>query len=297
MSFSSAVKKELFGIIPSARHCEIAEIAGIFRILGSDAEPEGSLSIRTENPELARKVFTLIIKAFNIDIGFSDIGIENYGKKGMKRVIVPPPFADSLTRAMNHAMLLSMECCRQSFLRGAFLSGGSISTPEKYYHLEIVCPSAETADKVQAAMRSFDLDAKIIGRKKSFVVYLKEGEQIVTMVGKMGAGLSFLNLESLRVEREMKGIVNRRVNCETANLKKTAVSSVRQIRDIEFIRDHSGFSELSPALRDIAEIRLKYPEASLKELGGFLDPKIGKSGVNHRLRKLGETAAELRKKF
>ena len=99
------------------------------------------------------------------------------------------------------------------------------------------------------------------------------------------------------IEREMKGIVNRRVNCETANLKKTAFSSVRQIRDIEFIRDHSGFSELSPALRDIAEIRLKYPEASLKELGGFLDPKIGKSGVNHRLRKLGETAAELRKKF
>jgi len=189
-----------------------------------------------------------------------------------------------------------MSCCRQSFLRGAFLTAGSISAPEKYYHLEIIAPDEDCADLVTDTMRALDLSPRRVIRKGGPVIYLKEGEQIVRMVGEIGAPIALLKLENIRVTREVKGNVNRRVNCETANLLKTVVSAQRQVEDIAYLRSRKEYAALSPALKEMAEIRLQYPDMPLAELGNMLDPRIGKSGVNHRLRKISQIARDLREK-
>jgi hypothetical protein len=140
----------------------------------------------------------------------------------------------------------------------------------------------------------FETDAKIVERKGHFVVYLKEGSQIVDILGSMGAFVSLMNLENVRILKEMRNTVNRKVNCETANISKTVNAAVKQVEDIERIRDTIGFDTLPPTLREIAQVRLEYPEAPLKELGTYLDPPVGKSGVNHRLRRLSEIADRLK---
>jgi DNA-binding protein WhiA len=185
-------------------------------------------------------------------------------------------------------------CCRRAFLRGAFLASGSISDPEKFYHFEIVCATDAKARQIQSIMATFDIDAKIVIRKRYYVVYIKEGSQIVDILNVMEAHLSLMELENIRILKEMRGNVNRQVNCETANINKTVSAAVKQIEDIEFIRDTVGFESLPDGLAQIAKARLLKPEATLKELGEDLEPPVGKSGVNHRLRKLGEMAEKLR---
>ena len=143
-------------------------------------------------------------------------------------------------------------------------------------------------------MNAFDLDAKIVERKKTYVVYLKEGSQIVDVLNIMEAHVGLLELENVRIMKEMRNSVNRKVNCETANINKTVSAAVRQIEDIKYIRDTVGFDRLHQGLRDVALTRLAYPDASLKELGELLDAPVGKSGVNHRLRRLSEIAVKLR---
>ena len=185
-------------------------------------------------------------------------------------------------------------CCRRSFIRGAFLAAGSISDPEKFYHFEIVCPSQDRAEQVQAIIKTFGIDAKMVIRKKYFVVYIKEGSQIVDILNVMEAPIALMELENIRIVRGMRGQVNRQVNCETANINKTVSAAVRQMEDIVYIRDTIGLHNLPENLEEIASLRLARPDASLKELGEALDPPVGKSGVNHRLRKLGAIAQELR---
>ena len=169
-----------------------------------------------------------------------------------------------------------------------------MSDPRKGYHFEIVCPEAEKACQLQEMIHSFHVDAKIVQRKKSYVVYVKEGAQIVDMLAVMEANVALMNLENIRIFKEMRNSVNRKVNCETANINKTVNAAVKQIEDIELIRQKVGFESLNEALADIAKLRLQYPEATLKELGMMLDPQVGKSGVNHRLRKLSMLADTLR---
>ena len=185
-------------------------------------------------------------------------------------------------------------CCRRSFIRGAFLAAGSISDPEKFYHFEIVCPSQDRAEQVQNIIRTFGIEAKMVTRKKYFVVYIKEGSQIVDILNVMEAPLALMELENIRIVRGMRGQVNRQVNCETANINKTVSAAVRQMEDIIYIRDTIGLHRLPENLEEIASLRLARPDASLKELGEALDSPVGKSGVNHRLRKLSAIAKELR---
>ena len=187
-----------------------------------------------------------------------------------------------------------MNCCKRAFIRGTFLSSGSISDPEKGYHFEIVCPDRGKAEQLQGIIRSFHVEAKIVVRKKSYVVYVKEGAQIVDMLAVMEANVALMNLENIRILKEMRNTVNRKVNCEAANINKTVNAAVRQVEDIQLISRTVGFESLSDALAQVARLRLKYPDATLKELGMMLNPQVGKSGVNHRLRKLSEIADELR---
>ena len=145
-------------------------------------------------------------------------------------------------------------------------------------------------------IQCFDIDAKIVVRNKSHVVYVKEGAQIVELLAVMEANVSLMNLENIRIVKEMRNSVNRKVNCETANIHKTVNAAVRQVEDIRLVEEKIGLENLNEGLAEIAELRLKYPEATLKELGMMLCPQVGKSGVNHRLRKLSELAKDLRRR-
>ena len=314
MSFSSRVKEELSRQVSPARHCQIAEIAAILSLCGRihiDENENYSIRIHTENVAVARKYFTLLKKAFNIR---TDISIRRnaFLKKNRTYAVMVREHEDAI-RVLEAAKLVNEhgeigenlsvvrnlviqnDCCRRAFIRGAFLAAGSISDPEKFYHFEIVCATEAKAEQLQKIIKFFEIDAKIVERKKHFVVYIKEGSGIVDILNVMEAHVALMNLENVRILKEMRNSVNRKVNCETANLKKTVSASVKQIEDIKYIRDTVGLSTLSEGLEEMAMLRLDNPEASLKELGSMLNPPVGKSGVNHRLRKICDIADGLKK--
>jgi len=313
MSFSSEVKEELSEQLSEARHCQIAEMAAIVNMCGNVLISEAgnySVQIHTENESMARKCFTLLEKAFNIETEIS-IKKNRYLKRINGYLIEVKRHQDTIrllqaTKLMDAKnqidetvylvsnLIIQNTCCKRAFLRGAFLSAGSISAPEKFYHLEIVCTVPEKAEKLQAIMKSLGVEAKVVNRKKYFVVYVKEGAGIVDMLAIMEANVSLMNLENVRILKEMRNNVNRKVNCETANINKTISAAVKQIEDIKYIEETVGLSDLTEGLREIAIVRLKYPDATLKELGEMLTPAVGKSGVNHRLRKLGDIAEDMR---
>lgn len=186
------------------------------------------------------------------------------------------------------------ENAARAFLRKAFLETGSMSNPEKGYHLEFVCENENQAKELLETMLIFDIEAKTVQRKRYTIVYLKESEDIVELLNVMGAHICLMNLENLRILKDMRNSINRRVNCETANISKTVSAANKQIEDIQYLKEHYGFEDLSENLRQVAEMRLAYPDATLKELGEYLVPPVGKSGVNHRLRKLSELADSIR---
>ena len=287
MSFSAEVKEELAKHISPARHCQMAELSAMLHYAGQYGLMEdGTLTIgfQSENEAVLRKGFTLLKKAYNID---TVIGV-----KGQKKADLLAIMGDLSGPA--DTSLLKQACCRRAFIRGAFFSCGSISDPTKGYHLEFVCNNRTQAEQLQEIIGQFDIEAKIVCRKKYFVVYVKEGAGIVELLNIMEAHVALMNLENLRILKEMRNSINRRVNCEAANIQKTVQASTRQVEDIIYLRDYYGFSRLPDNLREMAEVRLAYPEAALKELGEYLSPPVGKSGVNHRLRKLSELAEKLR---
>ena len=307
------VKEELSRQIGTARHCRIAELAALIGFCGRlEHFPQGEkLKLQTENETVARKCFTLLQKTFNIE---KEISVrENSHLKRVKvyvleisdpeeireilqatKLIADSKFCDTLI--LQDMLVVQQSCCKRAYIRGAFLASGSISDPEKGYHFEIVYPDERKAQQLQTIIRSFSVDAKIVQRKKSYVVYVKEGAQIVDMLAVMEANVALMDLENIRILKEMRNSVNRKVNCETANINKTVNAAVKQMEDIKLIQQVMGFEQLSDGLAQIAELRMQYPEATLKELGMMLSPQVGKSGVNHRLRKLSALADELREK-
>ena len=314
MTFSAEVKEELSHRMPGARHCQLAELAGIAGMCADvciSAENRFSLRIRTENLPVARKCFTLLQKTFNISSDVCvclhknderstriyTVWVRDHHEtvrvlQGLKLLNEEGEVAEHVAPA--NSLLVQKSCCRRAFVRGAFLSAGSISNPLKSYHFEIVCTSMARAEQLQFFIRSFGPDAKIVQRKKSFIVYIKEGAQIVDMLNIMEAHISLMNLENIRIVREMRNAVNRKVNCEAANINKTVNAAVRQMEDIRYLETVKGLEKLPAGLASVARLRLENPDATLKELGEMLDPPVGKSGVNHRLRKLGQLAEELR---
>ncbi len=314
MSFSGQVKEELSRHIHKSRHCQIAEIAAVLGFAGKleEAGGESVLRVYTENLPLSRKYFILMKKTFQVTCRIAvrqniylhksrTFVISLFGEEEIRRVLQAVKWRnekneDIRTRELVHRLLVQKSCCRRAFIRGAFLSAGSMSDPEKSYHFEIVCAGEEKARQLMDLINSFDMDAKVVMRKKSYVVYLKEGAQIVDMLNIMEAHISLLNLENVRIIKEMRNSVNRQVNCETANINKTVSAAVKQLEDINYIKNTRGLDSLPENLREVALVRLQYPQAPLKELGTYLEPAVGKSGVNHRLRRLGEMAEEMRQK-
>ncbi|MGN0156837.1 MAG: DNA-binding protein WhiA [Lachnospiraceae bacterium] len=306
MSFSSDVKEELAKHISPARHCQIAEFAAILHFCGRiKRQNDGSnvLLLETENEAVLRKCFTLLRKTFNI---------EAVGSEGNDSILQITDCEDvwnifKTTRLIGDdgtfhgftepvsPILIKNACCKRSFLRGVFLCAGSMSDPAKGYHLELVTGTEKQAGQIQQILWDFELDAKVIPRKKYFVVYLKEGSNIVDFLNICEAHVSLMNFENLRIVKEMRNSINRRVNCEAANITKTVNAAAKQIADITMLQKTYGFENLPENLREMAEVRLEHPDATLKELGQYLNPPVGKSGVNHRLRKLSEIAEEFKK--
>lgn len=289
MSFSTEVKEELERTLPGSRHCRLAELAAILHFgckLEENAEGQKEIVLHSENQMVVRKYFTLLKKTFIIGTGTEKIlqAVKIY-------------YGDQQVRQLSEtvdSVLLKSSCCRRAYLRGAFLSVGSMSDPQKSYHLEFVCEWEAQALQIQEILKSFELDVKIVKRKKYFVVYLKEGSGIVDLLNIMGAHVSLMNMENLRIEKEMRNSINRQVNCETANITKTVNAASKQIEDILYLQKHYGLSNLPENLQEMAQVRLAHPESSLQELGNCLNPPVGKSGVNHRLRKLSEIAEKVR---
>ena len=191
-------------------------------------------------------------------------------------------------------MDVQQDCCRRAYIKGVFMTSGSISDPNKGYHMEVVCENEGRAQFIQEIIKGFGVEARIIQRKKYYVVYLKDGEMIVDMLGIMGAHISLMNMENIRIRKDIRNNINRRVNCEAANLNKTVSAAVKQMNDINYIIETKGIGYLPDNLQELALARLENEDASLKELGEMMTPPIGKSGVNHRLRKISEIAEEMR---
>lgn len=315
MSFSSEVKEELSRRISEQRHCNLAELSAIIGICGQvsiSEDDQYQLILHTENVAVARKYFTLLKKTFNIE---AEVRIRKnaYMKKvTMYRVIVAchedtmnilqaTKYIDDNMEIVEdvcktNRVLLQEECCRQAYIRGIFLTAGSVCDPEKSYHLEMIFANESCARQVQELIAGFGLEARSVNRKNYIVVYLKDALQITELLDQMGAGASIMSFEGVRMRREISNNINRQVNCETANLSKTVQAAMKQIEDIRYIETQTGFGQLSKGLKEIAVLRLQYQDASLKELGQMLEPPVGKSGVNHRLHKLSEIAEELRRK-
>lgn len=289
MSFSAKVKSELAHVMANHKHCRKAELTGMFQYGGQIGRIESDcymLGFHTENEEVSKKGFTLLRKTFNIDID------KNLSEKDLFAFLAKMDKieSESLEYITNNI------CCKRAFIRGVFLAVGSVSDPEKGYHLEFVCEEEEQARFLHNIITTFQIETKVMERKEHFVVYAKEGAAIVDLLNVMEAHVALMELENLRIIKEMRNTVNRRVNCETANINKTVHAAAKQVDDILYIEKHKGLASLPDSLYEMARVRLDNPEATLKELGDLLVPPVGKSGVNHRLRKICEYAEKLREK-
>ncbi|AJD26067.1 DNA-binding protein WhiA [Clostridium botulinum] len=312
MSFSLKVKNEVCKHVEVNKQEAIAELSAIMKVSGTllFTNKQFNFKITTENAAIARLVFKILKEHFGIhteimikknnslkknNIYIILISEEEGVKSLLKEVGIIKETINVFSLDYNIPKNI-IECdeCKRAYIRGAFLGGGSISNPEKTYHLEFVTHNEEYAKDLSNLINSYNLNSKVIKRKNSYIIYLKEGEQIVDLLNIIGAHASLLELENVRIMKEMRNNVNRLVNCETANLSKTVNAAVRQVESIKFIEREIGLGRLPKNLRDVAELRIKYPDESLRELGKMLNPPVGKSGVNHRLRRIEKIADELK---
>lgn len=313
MSFSSNAKNELSRINLESPCCSMAELAALVRMNGTiqiSGLKNINLKFTTENAAIARRIFSLLKTIYKIDIEVMVrkntqlkknnnylvfINNQDISKKALKDV----GFITDKSSVFhpNYKIpkgLVKNRCCKRAYIRGAFLGGGSMSNPEKSYHLEFVTSNEKHSKELSNLINTFGLKSKIVLRKDHYVVYIKESEQIVDLLNIIGAHQSLLKLEDIRVLKNVRNNINRLVNCETANLSKTINASMRQVQNIKKINNTIGLEKLPINLREVAELRLKNKDSTLKELGNMLDPPVSKSGINHRLRKIEKIADDLK---
>lgn len=289
------------------RCCHVAELAALLR-MGGTMLIRGSggpgLSFTTENAAVARKTLTLIRQEFSVTAEVVVTRARRLKKNNSYQIrIIPSPAVAALLASLgmltnggwsnDDTSILKRTCCRRAYLRGAFLGGGSVNKPEGDYHLELVTASPEFAANLLKLMKLQHLPAGLTERKNDYVVYLKDGDAISAFLSLIGAHQAVMKFENVRVVKDMRNQVNRLVNCETANLQKTVNAAGRQLDAIRIIEASIGLDALPRSLQDTARLRLELPEATLQELVDASDGKPGKSGMNHRLRKLEEIAVEL----
>ncbi len=253
----------------------------------------------TENAALARRVLQVLKTNYHLQTEVVITRSRRLKKNNRYQVEVIPD--SNVAKALQELQilpsgeesrhnLLSRACCRKAFLRGVFMAGGSVSRPVGDYHMEIVTENEGLARLIVKIMNGFSLSARMTDRKNYYIVYLKDGDHITDFLSLIGAHQSLLEFENVRVVKEMRNQVNRRVNCETANLNKVIRASVLQIACIRYLQEHGGYGRLPEKLKEAAELRLRYPDISLNELVEYTEGAVGKSGLNHRLKKIRQIA-------
>ena len=313
MSFSSLTKNQISQRISTNRCCQMAEFLaltksdGTISIHGRDGL---ALAITTENTAVAKKIFKLAKELFR-DPGRLLI-YKNTRLKKNNRYEIRIPYQDDVKDVFIRLGImdetgawsdfgkgvfpmdsLTKDCCKRSYLRGAFLGSGSVNNPEGAYHLEIVTPYKEHAEAMQKLTADFKIDARICKRKNQYVLYLKNADQIVEFLINIGAHQALLSFENERIKKGIYNNINRQRNFDLANLEKTVTSSVEQVQAIRKIEELRGLDSLSPSLQEAAVLRKENPDLSLTELAALADPPVGKSGMSHRLKKLREIAEDL----
>jgi len=300
MSFSSDLKTELYGRQEKALHCRIAELSGIISVSGRVTE-DGAFVIRVDGEEIESKVRLLIRQIFDDTDGLE---LESGGKHH-RRLVVEESLRQKIYATCKvvptdsahvrvQRIVTERSCCKKAYIRGVYLAGGSMSNPEKAYQLEISVLSEVEAGRILSEFSTFGIEARYIQRGNRFVVYIKDGDAVAGVLGLMGATGSLMDFENARILRGIRGDINREVNCDTANIAKTTKAAGRQIEDIRLIEETVGLDSIDTELAAIARVRMEYPIATLAELGSLVTPKIGKSGVSHRLRRISDIAAKLR---
>lgn len=307
MSYASEVKKELTGLEVHRGNAK-AELMALIRMNGSVglANHQLVLNVATESPAIARRIYKLIKDFYQIE---SDILVRRKMKLKKnntyvvrlryhaRELLTDLGIIDGLSIREDVPLeLLKNDLMIRSYLRGAFLAGGSVNNPEtSRYHLEIYSLYEEHNETIAKLINRYHLNARTTSRRSGYIVYLKEAEKIANFLQLIGATAAMLKFENIRIVRDMRNSVNRLVNCENANMDKVANASNRQIENIRFIDERVGLNQLPPKLQMIAKTRLAHQEVSLKELGELVpDGPISKSGVNHRLRKINQYADKLR---
>ncbi|MCL6570251.1 MAG: DNA-binding protein WhiA [Bacillus sp. (in: Bacteria)] len=308
MSFASETKKELTNL--EVKTCCIqAELSALIRMNGSLSFSNRKLvvDIQTENAAIARRIYTLLKKSYQIQVELlvrkkmrlkkNNVYIVRLAQQAREILEDTMIIGEGFTLIHDISPgLIKKKCCKRSYLRGAFLAGGSVNNPEtSSYHLEISSIYKEHNDSLCELMNTFGLNSKTLERKKGYINYIKEAEKIIEFLNIAGAHNALLRFEDIRIVRDMRNSVNRLVNCETANLNKTIGASTRQVDNIRYIDSTIGLQILPEKLREIAELRLNFTDVTLKELGEMVSGgSISKSGINHRLRKIDAIAEKLR---
>lgn len=308
LSFSATVKDELSRLDEPSRCCMKNELAGIMRA-GASIRRVGDadrLMLVNENAPVSRHIFALLKAVYGHAPDVLISRTHRFRDHAVFRLdcssVLPGGRFGSLladcrirfdpeTAALAHLdWPIRKKCCRRAYARGCFLAAGSMSDPDRSYHLEVTFPTRFVCEEFQHLMGEYGLNARIIERKGHWLVYLKEGQEIVDFLNVMGAHAALMHLENIRILKDVRNNVNRIVNCETANLEKTVNASLRQNEKIRYLAEHVGLESLPNGLREIAGLRLEHSEVTLLELGAMLNPPLTKSGVNHRLRKLESLA-------
>lgn len=318
MSFSSEVKNELARIEPTKKCCMLAEIAGFLRVAGSIRLAGGGrfgIVAATENPAIARHYKKLIKEYFgsNVKLEVGDSLMPGKANSNTYRYYLSISADEKSSQILRetgmllikegndyfsdgiYSQIVRTKCCKKAYVRGIFLGCGTIQDPKRSYHLEFVLSSRQIAFDLRKLLGSFvDLSGNLTQRKNDYIVYVKKANYVSDLLGIMGADEHMLEFENIRVGKEVKSEAQRMLNCDSANMDRSLTASEEEIEAINVIKRAGRYEALSSALRNVAEIRLQRPDASLSELGEALDPPIKKAGVSKRFAKIKAIAEDIK---
>ena len=301
MSFSSDMKNELAIVKPEKSCCGLSELCGLYATMGSlSLLGRGKVNVQMTSESLAvcRRAYTLMAQTLHVSPQIHYVTNARFGGTRKCVLTMGPIHSPVLLKALGMMddtgslrsttprMGLTRQCCMRAFLRGVMLGGGTMSNPDQGYHLEMPCRDSEIQAMMAKCMQRMGLPIKLGARREHTYFYLKQSDQIVAFLTVIGAHTSVMQIEDLRVKKQVMETVNRAMNCDNANLQKQMNASDSQLEAIRQLLESDRLSALPAGLQQIAQARLNAPDATLAELGQMLDPPIGKSGVNHRMRRL-----------
>ena len=298
MSFTIDVKNELCNEFPASRCCIRAHLLGIALFCGAAVYEKKNtvFRMRTESQLVAQRIVDLCIELLDIEPQITKTGkiyaidVSDNVDKFLSELGL---LQNGVVRFLINPFIVHDDCCKASFVSGAFLGGGYVKTPKNGYHFEIKTHYHDLSRDLSEIMTDIGFEPKTVTRKSEFVSYIKQSDVICDILGLFGATEAMFELCNVKIFNDMKNKVTRRANCDIANINKSVAAATEQIAAINKIREKRGLSSLPDVLEEMAKLRMENPDANLKELGELVNPPISKSGVNHRLKKIIKIAEEL----